>query len=134
MLLLCSKTLRRFGNTQDNSPSFPGPQLASAPTRQRLRHTDLVTQPEDQEIQVFRGNRASCLQPPSSSIRLDPGIQRIVSGKMLPQDNCVQLLKHCFIIQHAKINGSCQAVNCDIQQYSTSYSAIQRHRAGPRKQ
>lgn len=41
----------------------------------------------------------------------------------------MQLLKHQLIIQRAKINGSCQAVNCDIQQYFTSHSAIQRHRA-----
>lgn len=133
MSLLCSKTLRRFGSTQDIFPSFPAlsktPQPASTPARLRLRHTGLGTPPEDQEIRVSRGKRASRLQPPSSSIRLDPAIQRILSGKILPQDSCAQLLKHQFIIQHAKINGSCQAVNCDIQQYFTLYSAIQRHRA-----
>lgn len=89
----------------------------------------LVTQLEDQEIQVSRERRASCLQPPSNPIRQDPAIRRILSGKILPQDSCAQNLKHQFIIQHIKINGNCQAVNCDIQQYFTLPSAIQRHRA-----
>lgn len=112
------------------------PQLASTPARLSRRHAGLVTQPEDQDIRVSRGKkkRVSRLQPPSSSIRLDPAIWSILSGKTLPQDSCAQLLKHQCIIQHAKINGGCQAVNCDIQQYFTSYSTIQRHRVDHQEQ